>query len=60
MLEPNFEKANGLGISFFLAFHGIVVQLKSRVEEYFIDTKSAENRRKKQYPSFVISCQISV
>ena len=30
-----------------------------RVEEYFIDTKSAENRRKKQYPSFVISCQIS-
>ena len=31
-----------------------------RVEEYFIDTKSAENRRKKQYPNFVISCQISV
>ena len=34
--------------------------LRNRVEEYFIDTKSAENRRKKQHPSFVISCQISV
>ena len=32
--------------------------LFSRAEE--IDTKSAKNRRKKQNPSFVISCQISV
>ena len=30
------------------------------VEEYFIDTKSAENRRKKRYQCFIISCQVSV
>ena len=30
------------------------------VDEYPIETNAAENRRKKRYQGFVISCQISI